>query len=230
MTSSPRPSFKYSSQVPGGSQSPAPDPNRPLRARHERTRDVSTGRTRLLRCNVCALPNILAGVSLYNQASHGPITAHGSSNSSPGREPPQGRRPFAIDGTAMTLWQGHLSSTSAALMALMLRCEDVDRPLISDRERALFTACEFWAATANGSLPEHLGSEATSRLSAVERAFSMFGERHLAWVVHRNLLALSTRPAAACVRRVAKDIEHGLVPMADSIDATLARVASEDCS
>ena len=45
--------------------------------------------------------------------------------------------------------------------------------------------------------------------------------------MHRNRLALSTKPAADRVRHVAKHIEDELVPMGDSIDAVLAGIAGE---
>lgn len=56
----------------------------------------------------------------------------------------------------MDRWQGHLPMASARLRSTLTRTAP-DPTQFSSAERAIFTACEFWAAVCSRKLALHLG-------------------------------------------------------------------------
>src|ERR1700722_3571928 len=99
----------------------------------------------------------------------------------------------------MAAWDRHKPGTSNALIDLLTTAH-TGRTRFSDSQRALFTACEFWAASQNGSLSAHLGNDIESRLEAAETSFVMIGLPKTAGILKRARVQLGADSPAPTKR------------------------------
>jgi sigma54-dependent transcription regulator len=126
----------------------------------------------------------------------------------------------------MTDWQGHKQATTAVLLDLVTTAH-TGRTRFSRSERALFTACEFWAASRNGSLADLLADDSCSQLRAAEDSFNFIGLKKIASALMQARSELSETFSAT---DVAKQLEVSLSEIDEPVDLVLARFATEGVS
>ena len=126
----------------------------------------------------------------------------------------------------MTEWTGHKPATSTVLLDLVTTAH-TGRTRFSRSERALFTACEFWAASRNHSLTEFFASEPAAQLQAAENAFSLIGLTETASALKAARLRVAAIQPADSVKEIADDLETQLSRIEEPVDSTLARFARE---
>ena len=129
----------------------------------------------------------------------------------------------------MTEWHGHERATSTAMLELVTAAH-TGRTRFSRSERALFTACEFWAAGRNRSLAELLRDDPVLQLQAAEDAFNVIGLKATASAVRRARLRLGTTPSTSRLNRVTAELEHNLSAVEEPVDARIAGFAREEVS
>ena len=121
-------------------------------------------------------------------------------------------------------WSGHRAGTRSALIDLMTTAQS-GRMRFSAAQRALFTACEFWAAFQNASLPEYLSADIESYLSAAETAFAAIGLPVTAAVLHLSHARLKADPPVATARLI-QELEKALSEIDEPVDLALERFAN----
>jgi hypothetical protein len=126
----------------------------------------------------------------------------------------------------MTDWQGHKQATTAVLLELVTTAH-TGRTRFSRSERALFTACEFWAASRNGSLAELLAEDSCFQLRAAEDSFNVIGLTRIASALAQARLELT---GTSSTTDVAKQLEVNLAGIDEPVDLVLARFAREGVS
>jgi len=104
------------------------------------------------------------------------------------------------------------------------------RTWFSRSERALFTACEFWAAGRNRSLSDLLRDDPVAQLKAAEDSFNIIGLKATASAVGRARLRLGTSLSAIRLKRVTADLEDILSAIEEPVDARIAGFAREEVS
>ena len=124
----------------------------------------------------------------------------------------------------MSNWNGHAPATSGVLLDLLTTAH-TGRTLFSIAQRALFTACEFWAATKNRTLLDHLGSDAESQLRAAEESFDLIGLKWAPRILERTRMQLEVDSPASLVR-IAEDLEDVLNALDEPVDSAIASFAS----
>ena len=129
----------------------------------------------------------------------------------------------------MTDWHGHEKSTSTAMLEL-LTAAHTGRTRFSRSERALFTACEFWAASRNRSLSELLRDDPVAQLKAAEGSFNVIDLKATACAVGRARLRLGTTFSATSLKRVTADLENILSAIEEPVDERIAEFARKEVS
>jgi hypothetical protein len=124
----------------------------------------------------------------------------------------------------MAAWDRHKPGTSNALLDLLTTAH-TGRTRFSHSQRALFTACEFWAASQNGSLSAHLGNDIESRLEAAETSFVVIGLPKTARILKRARMQLGA-DSPAPTKRVIQEIEDALTAIDEPIDDTFEHFAT----
>ena len=82
-------------------------------------------------------------------------------------------------------WEGHQPATSARLLDVMTTATSGSAK-VSRSEKALFTACEFWASARNRNLLGQLSDDAITQLRAAEASFTVIGLTEVAGVPARS--------------------------------------------
>ncbi len=119
----------------------------------------------------------------------------------------------------MTDWQGHKEVTTAVLLDLVTTAH-TGRTHFSRSERALFTACEFWAASRNGSLADLLADDPCRQLRAAEDSFNLIGLTRIARALAQARLEVTSSSSTS---DVAKTLEVDLAEIDEPVDLLLAR-------
>jgi hypothetical protein len=98
---------------------------------------------------------------------------------------------------------------------------------ISRSEKALFTACEFWASARNRSLLGQLADDALTQLRAAEASFTVIGLTQTASVLRRARAELMETDPPLLLGDVVENIEKCLADSDEPVDQALADFASE---
>jgi len=121
-------------------------------------------------------------------------------------------------------WNGHALVTRRKLLSILERAA-AGSDDFSISERALYTACEFWAAVESRTLQDFLGTTATSQLRYANIVYTAIGAHDIAQALERTLAALADagneNRRLQCVAR----LQTRLLESADPVDALIARFA-----
>jgi hypothetical protein len=123
-------------------------------------------------------------------------------------------------------WEGHQPATSARLLDVMTTAT-TGSARISRSEKALFTACEFWASARNRSLLGQLADDALTQLRAAEASFTVIGLIQIASVLRRARAELMETDPPPLLGDVVENIEKCLADSGEPVDQALADFASE---
>ena len=126
----------------------------------------------------------------------------------------------------MADWNGHLPATTAALLAVLTRVTAAPHT-VSEIDRVLFTACEFWASARHRGLLAYLNDDAIARLSAAETAFRVIGAHKAAAILQRGQSALAHRDPPVSLQNVCTPMEAALAHSDEPVDQLLADFAAE---
>jgi len=118
-------------------------------------------------------------------------------------------------------WGGHRPTTAAVLIAILERTTQKGAEF-SDTDRALYAACEFWAAAMHGTLREHLGGSALLRLHAAEVSFAVLGIFGVARVLHTARQQLTDAVKPLSLERVTHSVERQLALTDEHVDQLFA--------
>ena len=129
----------------------------------------------------------------------------------------------------MTDWHGHDRATSTVMLELVTAAH-TGRTRFSRSERALFTACEFWAAGRNRSLSDLLRDDPVAQLKAAEDSFNIIGLKATASAVGQARSRLGTTLSAIRLKRATADLEDILSAIEEPVDARIAGFAREEVS
>jgi hypothetical protein len=123
-------------------------------------------------------------------------------------------------------WEGHQPATSARLLDVMTTATSGSAK-VSRSEKALFTACEFWASARNRSLLGQLSEDAMTQLRAAEASFTVIGLAQVASVLRRARVDLTETDPPPALRDVVENIEKCLGDSGEPVDQVLADFAGE---
>jgi uncharacterized protein YjiS (DUF1127 family) len=123
-------------------------------------------------------------------------------------------------------WEGHQPATSARLLDVMTTATSGSAK-VSRSEKALFTACEFWASARNRNLLGQLSDEAITQLRAAEASFTVIGLIQIAGVLRRARIDLTETDPPPPLHTVVENIEKCLADSGEPVDEVLAEFASE---
>jgi hypothetical protein len=123
-------------------------------------------------------------------------------------------------------WEGHQPATSARLLDVMTTATSGSAK-VSRPEKALFTACEFWASARNRNLLGQLSDDAITQLRAAEASFTVIGLTRVAGVLGRARAELTAANPPPALRDVVEYIEQCLADSDEPVDQVLADFASE---
>jgi hypothetical protein len=123
-------------------------------------------------------------------------------------------------------WEGHQPATSARLLDVMTTATSGSAK-VSRSERALFTACEFWASARNRNLLGQLSDDTITQLRAAEASFTVIGLTEVAGVLGRARADLTETDPPPALRDVVEYIEKCLADTGEPVDQALADFASE---
>ncbi len=98
---------------------------------------------------------------------------------------------------------------------------------VSRSEKALFTACEFWASARNRSLLGQLAEDPITQLRAAEASFTVIGLAEAAGVLRRARVDLTETFPPPEFRDVIELIEKCLAASIEPVDQVLADFAGE---
>ena len=121
-------------------------------------------------------------------------------------------------------WVGHKPGTTSVLLELATTAEN-GGVKFSWSERALFTACEFWAAARNHSLSSHLSDDPTDQLQSAEKSFEAMGLSKTATIIRRGRVKLEGIDTPSS-RQVARQIEMDLAEFDEPVDEVLENFAN----
>jgi hypothetical protein len=123
-------------------------------------------------------------------------------------------------------WEGHQPATSARLFDVMTTAT-TGSAKVSRSEKALFTACEFWASARNHTLLGQLSDDAINQLRAAEASFTVIGLTEVASVLFRARTYLTETGPAPALPGIVENIEKCLAELGEPVDQALAGFASE---
>ena len=98
---------------------------------------------------------------------------------------------------------------------------------MSRSEKALFTACEFWASARNRNLLGQLSDDAIAQLRAAEASFTVIGLTQVASVLRCARVELTETDPPPVLRDVVENIEKCLGDSDEPVDQALAEFAGE---
>jgi hypothetical protein len=133
-------------------------------------------------------------------------------------------RALRMAGHTMAGWSGHRAGTHSALLELLTTAQS-GRMKFSEAQRALFTACEFWAAFQNASLSEYLSADTEAYLRAAEAAFGAVGLPTIAAILTSARLRIADNSPVS-TRQLAQEIEKALSAVNEPVDLALERFAN----
>jgi hypothetical protein len=123
-------------------------------------------------------------------------------------------------------WEGHQPATSERLLDVMTTATSGSAK-VSRSEKALFTACEFWASARNRNLFGQLSDDAITQLRAAEASFTVIGLTEVAGVLRRARFDLTETDPPPPLHNVVENIEQCLADSGEPVDQVLAAFASE---
>jgi hypothetical protein len=126
-------------------------------------------------------------------------------------------------------WEGHEPDTSARLLDVLITAT-TGSAKVSQADRVLFVACEFWAAARNHSLAEQLGQGAVAQLREAEEAFTVIGLSSTAGYLRLGRLSLTEFDPPTPLRDVAENIEKWLADVDEPVDLRIAEFAKRQAS
>ena len=121
----------------------------------------------------------------------------------------------------MATWHGHAPITSEVLLSILERAVAGANDL-SRAERILYTACEFWAATAARTIVTHLGSEPADNLRDAVTAFSAIGAVRVASTLNTVVSDLSHDSTQQQARQRLSVLEDNLSNTTEPVDELIA--------
>ena len=125
----------------------------------------------------------------------------------------------------MADWNGHMPATTRALLASMTRATAT--PLeVSQDDRILFTACEFWASARHRGLFHRLRNDAVAQLSAAETAFHVIGTQKVARVLREAQDTLTSHDPPVPLQDLCESLQVVLATIDEPVDRLLAEFAS----
>ena len=127
----------------------------------------------------------------------------------------------------MTDWDGHRAATRSALISLLTSAH-TGKTKFSQSQRALFTACEFWAASRNHTLLSQFGdTDLDPKLHAAELSFALIGLPKTASVLMRARARLAS-DSSMSAKRILGGIERDILEVDELIDQTLEQFAKSN--
>ncbi len=126
-------------------------------------------------------------------------------------------------------WDGHEPDTSARLLDVLISAT-TGSAQVSQADRVLFVACEFWAAARNHSLSEQLRDRAVPQLREAEEAFTMIGLSTTAGYLRLGRLSLTEFNPPTPIQDVAENIEKWLADVDEPVDHKIAEFAKTQAS
>ena len=126
----------------------------------------------------------------------------------------------------MADWNGHLPATTAALLAVLTRATAAPHT-VSQIDRVLFTASEFWASARHRGLLDYLNDDAIARLSAAETAFRAIDAHSAAAILQRGQSALAHHDPLVSLKRVCDPMEAALANCDEPVDQLLSDFAAK---
>src|SRR5713226_1656007 len=115
--------------------------------------------------------------------------------------------------------EGHQPATSARLLDVMTTATSGSAK-VSRSEKALFTACEFWASARNRNLLGQL-TDAITQLRAAEASFTVIGLTQVAGVLRRARADLTETDPPPALSDVVEIIEKCLADSSEPVDQAL---------
>jgi hypothetical protein len=125
----------------------------------------------------------------------------------------------------MTRWNGHAAGTSDVLFELLTGAH-TGRTRFSTAQRALFTACEFWAAAKNRGLHEFLSDDPESKMNAAAESFKLIGLRSTALIVKRGHMQLGVDSPIPRYQ-IIEELEDALNRVDEEVDSGIADFAAD---
>jgi hypothetical protein len=126
----------------------------------------------------------------------------------------------------MNRWQGHLPVASLALSALLERAARGGGQF-TEPERALFTACEFWAAVETHTLHAHLGPHAADSMRTLSFVYSAMGARHVARMLVTGVAELREQTTPLYRHKYLEALQQRLSRTQDPVDQLIADLAHD---
>jgi hypothetical protein len=125
----------------------------------------------------------------------------------------------------MDRWRGHLPIASAALLSILERAAKGGSQF-SPAERALFTACEFWAAAEGRTLVRYLGASAADPLRFVSIVFAAIGASNVARTLFAAVGELRDAPTPLAQLKCLTGLQERLLKTRDPVDKLIAGFAN----
>jgi hypothetical protein len=126
-------------------------------------------------------------------------------------------------------WEGHEPGTSARLLDVLITAT-TGSAKISQADRVLFVACEFWAAARNHSLAQQLRDRAVAQLREAEEAFTVIGLSKTAGYLRLGRLSLTEFDPPTPLQDVAENIEKWLADVDEPVDVKIAEFVKRQAS
>lgn len=123
----------------------------------------------------------------------------------------------------METWRGIYPITSFVLEALLRKRDGSLDASLSEAERTLLTAVEFWAAAAHGTLLAHLNPHVSQNLAEAQRAFGELGAVRVVSLLRVAGEELRTRPQSS--EAIIAELDERLARTDDNIEDLIARYA-----
>ena len=121
-------------------------------------------------------------------------------------------------------WRGIYPITSFVLEALLRKRDGAAEGALSEGERTLLTAVEFWAAAAHGTLLDHLRPQLSENLAEAQRAFSELGAVRVVSLLRVAGEELRTRSQLS-EAAIIEQLDERLARTDDNIEDLIARYA-----
>jgi hypothetical protein len=120
-------------------------------------------------------------------------------------------------------WRGIYPITSFVLEALLRKRDGTPDASLSEAERTLLTAVEFWAAAAHGTLLQHLRPHLGQNLAEAQRVFGELGAVRVVSLLRVAGEELRTRPQSS--EAIIGELDERLARTDDNIEDLIARYA-----
>lgn len=125
----------------------------------------------------------------------------------------------------MAIWEGHKAATSA-LSIDVITAAVTESGRVPRADRALFTACEFWAAARNRTVLEQFRDDAFSQLQAAEASFAVIGLTEVTSILRRARTALTALDSSLSWKVAAESIENSLSDVDQPVDQLIDEFAN----